>query len=228
MALLDRNTEFLRKPQFRAAYEAGMASGHRINGGGDIGIEWRVHVACWAATHALKLQGDFVECGVNTGMMSLAICKYVDFNRTEKTFWLFDTFCGIPVEQAKNEWEVAHVNAHNRYNYFECYKLAKQNFSPYPNAKLIRGRVPETLSFAPVDQVSYLSIDMNLEAPERAALEHFWPKMTAGGIVLLDDYGFIGYEPQHASADAFATKVGVPILSLPTGQGILIKPLSRR
>jgi len=224
MALLDRNTEFFHKPQFRAAYEAGMASGHRINGGGDIGIEWRVHVACWAAMHASKLQGDFVECGVNTGMMSLAICKYVDFNRIGKTFWLFDTFCGIPVEQAKDEQEVAHVAAHNQGNYFECYELAKQNFSPYHNAKLIRGKVPETLSSVSIERISYLSIDMNLEVPERAAIEYFWPKMVSGGIVLFDDYGFVGYEAQHESADDFASKMGVAVLSLPTGQGILIKP----
>ncbi len=201
-----------------------MASGHRINGGGDIGIEWRIHVACWAATHALKVPGDFVECGVNTGMMSLAICKYLDFNRTGKTFWLFDTFSGIPVEQARNPQEIDHVLAHNRLNYFECYELAQRNFAPYPNAKLIRGKVPDTLGTVSISAVSYLSIDMNLEPPERASLEHFWPKMASGGVVLLDDYGFIGYEPQHESADEFAARAGVPILSLPTGQGILIKP----
>ena len=78
MTLLDRNTAFLDEPRFRSAYDTGMASGHRINGGGDLGIEWRVHVACWSASHALRIEGDFVECGVNTGMMSLAICQYVD------------------------------------------------------------------------------------------------------------------------------------------------------
>ena len=45
------------------------------------------------------LAGDFVECGTNTGIMSLAICKYIDFNNTGKRFFLFDTYCGIPEEQ---------------------------------------------------------------------------------------------------------------------------------
>ncbi len=30
---------------------------------------------------------------------SLAICNYIDFNRTGKSFYLFDTYSGIPVEQ---------------------------------------------------------------------------------------------------------------------------------
>jgi hypothetical protein len=224
MALWDRNVEFLQKPRFRSAYNAGMASGHKINGGGDIGIEWRVHVACWAASHAVKLGGDFVECGVNTGMMSLAICHYLDFNATGKKFWLFDTYSGIPLEQAKKPEEIEHVLAHNKANYFECFELAKKNFLPYPNAILVRGMVPETLSSVKIDRVSYLSVDMNIPAPERAALEYFWPKMVSGGIVLFDDYGFSGYEEQHELADKFASTLGVSVLSLPTGQGILIKP----
>jgi hypothetical protein len=48
--------------------------------------------------------------------------------------------------------------------------------------------------------------------------------MVSGGIVLLDDYGFVGYEAQHEVADAFSEKMGVSALSLPTGQGILVKP----
>ena len=30
-------------------------------------IEWRVHVALWAAKCAVRAEGDFVECGVNHG-----------------------------------------------------------------------------------------------------------------------------------------------------------------
>lgn len=90
--------------------------------GGNIGIEWRVYVACWAAGHALKLSGDFVECGVNTGMMSLAICHYHDLNSTGRKFWLFDTYQGIPIEQARPE-EKDHAAAANAVNY-------EGNYSP--------------------------------------------------------------------------------------------------
>lgn len=223
MVLYDRNTSFLNEPRFRASYEKGMASGHRIGGGGDLGIEWRIYVACWAAVQVLPLEGEFVECGVNTGMMSLAICDYVNFNAVNKWFYLFDTYEGIPVEQARSGHERRHAVDHNQVDYFPCYNVARQNFAPYVNTVLVRGRVPDSLNRANIGQVSYLSIDMNIEAPERASLEFFWEKLVKGGIILLDDYGFRGYELQHESANEFAKKVGRVILPLPTGQGILIK-----
>ena len=65
---------------------------------------------------------------------------------------------------------------------------------------------------------------MNCVQPEVAAMEYFWPKLVAGGVVILDDYGFSGHEAQKRAADQFAASVGARILSLPTGQGLLIKP----
>ena len=65
---------------------------------------------------------------------------------------------------------------------------------------------------------------MNIAAPERAALEHFWPKLVSGAVVVLDDYGGINRPLQRQYADEFAAEVKVPILVLPTGQGLLLKP----
>jgi hypothetical protein len=42
--------------------------------------------------------------------------------------------------------------------------------------------------------------------------------------VVLDDYAFRGYERQKAAMDEFARQVGIEILTLPTGQGLIIKP----
>jgi predicted O-methyltransferase YrrM len=74
-----------------------------------------------------------------------------------------------------------------------------------------------------IKEVAYLSIDMNIAYPERAAIEHFWPRIVPGGVVVLDDYAFAGYDEQRRSMDEFARHAGVPILTLPTGQGLLIK-----
>jgi hypothetical protein len=65
---------------------------------------------------------------------------------------------------------------------------------------------------------------MNCVQPEIAAMEYFWPKLVAGGVVIIDDYGFSGHEAQKTAADTFAESVGVKILSLPTGQGLMLKP----
>jgi hypothetical protein len=221
---------FLHDPRFRAAYRRGMDSGHHIvrdrGSDEDIHIEWRVHVLLWAAAHALRLAGDFVECGVNTGIYSLAVCDYVDFNTTGRAFWLFDTFAGIPLDQVtERERELGRL-AENEAWYSDCFELARANFAPFPRAKLVRGKVPDTLATVEIGSVAYLSIDMNIVEPEVAALAFFWEKLTPGAPVILDDYGWSGHRPQREAMDAVAAERGVEILSLPTGQGIILKPPS--
>ena len=56
---------FMGEERFRRAYRRGFESPPAFDyfgdGNPDPQIEWRVHIACWAATHAAKLPGDFVE-----------------------------------------------------------------------------------------------------------------------------------------------------------------------
>ncbi|MFH0830921.1 MAG: TylF/MycF/NovP-related O-methyltransferase [Parcubacteria group bacterium] len=228
LAVWGKNVSFLKDPRFVRAYNRGMDSGHKIarpaGSRADIHIEWRVHTLIWAAQHALHLPGDFVECGVNTGIFSLAICDYIDFNSTRKDFWLFDTFCGIPVEQiSPSEQELDRANE-NTVAYEECYTLAKKNFAPFPRARLVRGKIPDTLTSVPIGNVCYLSLDLNIAQPEVAALTYFWEKLVPGAPVILDDYGWQHWHPQKEAMDAFARDHGVTILTLPTGQGLLLKP----
>jgi len=72
--------------------------------------------------------------------------------------------------------------------------------------------------------VSYLHIDMNSVMPEVAAIPHFWDRLVPVAVVLLDDYACRGYKPQKRGMDEIAARIGVRILSLPTGQGLLLKP----
>lgn len=223
MRLWNKNVSFMRDPLFLRAYQRGINSNHGLGEPGtvDIHIEYRIAVCCWAAWHCKHLDGDFVECGTNTGIMSLAICDYINFNETGKDFYLFDTYQGIPPEQImENEGHAHQQNA----RYRDCYDIARQNFAPYPRAKLVRGRVPDTLAQHQIGKVCYLMLDMNITIPERAALEFFWDKIVPGGIVLFDDYGWAGYEAQKDAHDEFARSKGLQIFNLPTSQGMLIKP----
>src|SRR5438552_2042641 len=126
-----KNVDFLSDPRFMTAYRRGMNSGHHIGRPAgsteDLHIDWRIHVLLWAASHAAQLEGDFVECGVNTGIFSLAVCDYIEFNRTGKSFYLFDTFCGIPVEQmAEMEINLGRPSE-SQSHYSECYEIARRN-----------------------------------------------------------------------------------------------------
>jgi len=220
-----RILDALNAERFTNAYMAGMRTPHNIGGGGDLRIHWRMYTCLWAAEHGLSLAGDFVECGVNTGIISRAVCEYLNFAVVPKRFFLFDTFEGIPESQASPE-EREHVRSKNARIYRECYEDARETFASFPNVTLVRGTVPESLRSVSIDQVSYLSIDMNLVMPEIKALEYFWDRLTPGAIVVLDDYGFEGHRHQHEAVDAFAVKRNVPVYTSPTGQGLIVRPPS--
>lgn len=223
LAVWAKNVDFLSDPGFVRAYDLAADSGHHFCQKGEkFKIEWRVNTALWAARQAARLEGDFVECGVNTGILSLAICHYLDFNSLDKRFFLFDTYSGIPEDQPGYGESAENIRQKNQY-YFDCYDLARKNFAPWPKVHLVRGKVPDTLGTVNIDKVCYLSLDMNVAEPELAALGHFWPRLVPGAIVLIDDYGWQTCEQQKAAIDGFAANIGIPVLFLPTGQGIIVK-----
>lgn len=216
------NADFLEDAKFQRAYQLGIETLH--GAWGDLHIEWRVYVACWAAAQALHLEGDFVECGVNTGVVSRAVMHYTDFHMiSDRNFFLVDTFEGIPNElwtEAERSQGIETYNA----MYRDCYDEVKATFAGFKNAVIVRGRVPEVLPQVQSQKVSYLSIDMNAAVPEIAAGEYFWPRLSPGAIVVLDDYGFDKHIEQKKAWDRFSAARGVGVLSLPTGQGLLIAP----
>jgi O-methyltransferase len=203
--------DFMHDPAFLKAYRAGENTGS-WNGCNPV---WRVNIACTAAKHALSLLGDFVECGVNRGGMSRSIIEYIDFGKlTDRKFYLLDTYKGH-----------RDVIASQQRAYQECYEDVVKTFATFRNVKLVRGTVPETLSLVASQKICFLSIDMNNAAPEIAAVRFFWPKLVTGAIVLLDDYSFSEeYRAQKTAFDDLAQKIGFAIFSLPTGQGMIVKP----
>lgn len=206
--------DFCRNRRFMSAYQKGKSTGSWS--GAD--LRWRVYTACWAAINASTLPGDFVECGVNRGGISLSVMEYIQFNSLDKRFYLLDTYCGFPEDLASV------AASANRDSYEDCYDEVLETFKPYSQARIIKGKVPETLQQVDTDKVCYLSIDMNCAEPEIAAMQFFWPKLVTGAVVLLDDYAYSEpYRRQKEAFDSLSKQLGFNILSLPTGQGLILK-----
>lgn len=217
---------FVDDPAFQRAYLRGV----RALGGEDFyHWEWRLHVGLWAAASASQLEGDFVECGVSYGFLSSAVMEYLDWDRLGKTFYLLDTFGGMdPRFVTDGERQAGALNksqaALDLGMYAGSADSVRANFAEWSNQRVIAGTVPETLDQVDADAVAYLHIDMNCAPPEVAALRHFWPRLTPGAFVLLDDYANRGRDEQRLAMDALASELGVSICTLPTGQGLIIKP----
>jgi O-methyltransferase len=211
------NTDFLQEPKFVEAFAFGRRAGI-LN---DSPINYRAYVACWAALKGRDLEGDFVECGVYRGAMSRMILHYVDFqNMPHKRFYLLDTYGGFPASSLTEEERRLRRPA----DFGNTLDDVQATFREFPNVVIVPGTVPETLAAVQGEKVCYLSLDMNAVAPEIAAAETFWPRMSSGAVIVLDDYGWPFHEPQKREFDAFAARRGVKVLPMPTGQGLIFKP----
>jgi hypothetical protein len=215
---------FRADPRFRAAYERGVQASNGI----DPFFEWRVHIALWAAQAALRADGDFVECGVNAGFISSAIMENLRWNAVGRRFYLIDTFTGPVLTQfSQQEIRTGRLALAKRALDADAYVIdvdrVRSNFAEWQNAIIAQGSVPEVLERSGVGVVAFLHIDMNCALPERAAFDFFWERLSPGAVVLLDDYGYYGHDCQRDAMDAEARARGAEILSLPTGQGLIVK-----
>lgn len=217
------NHAFMQDERFCRAYARGCQAA------ADYGWHWRVHIGLWAAFTASKLEGDFIECGVNRGFLSSAIMDYLDWDSSGKTFYLLDTFEGLDPRYCSEADIKAGAIEKNKASlasgfYVENIDSVRQNFSQWHNIQIIQGSIPDTLPEVTCARIAFLHIDMNCSPPEIAAIEHFWDRLVDGAIILLDDYAYFGFEPQKLAMDAFAAARQLQIASLPTGQGLLLKP----
>jgi hypothetical protein len=217
---------FMEDPDFIKAYARGV----KAIGGVDIyQWHWRIHIGLWAARVASRLDGDFIECGVNRGFLSSAIMEFLDWNSLDRNFYLLDTYTGLDerfVSDGERKAGALRKNAGKLASgfYTGSVQEVRGNFAQWDRAHIVEGAVPDTLGRVPSRRVAYLHLDMNCAPPEVAALSHFWERLVDGAPVLLDDYAYLGYTPQRLAMDEFARAHGVIVCSLPTGQGLILKP----
>lgn len=215
--------DFLRDKKFINSYNAGKRNGALNNHSGD--IHYRAYIACFCANYAKKIKGDFVECGVGKGIMATTIVNYLNFNKLNKRFYLIDTYEGIPIDKnlKKNELNIAKIlnQGHFEGNY---YKIIKKHFKKYSKVKIIKGKIPIILKKININKISFLHLDMNNSYAEISAAKILFKKVSKGGLILLDDYTNSElFRELKNSWDKYAILNNFNILSLPTGQGLIIK-----
>lgn len=176
-------------------------------------VLWRLHILCWAARHAMKIEGDFVECGVYEAFSSKVLTRYLEFEKLPKKLWLYDLF--DHTTQSSGVVMPGHGAS--------LADRVAAEFSDYPNVNIIKGFVPDSFAQGTPNRISWFHLDLNSATAETAALEVLFERMSPGAILILDDYGWADYPDQKPAADDFVRARGHSILELPTGQGLLIK-----
>jgi len=212
---LSRNLSFRHDQKFMSCFYDAVTSDQERS------LLWRLHSLAWAAKNALNVEGDFVECGVFKGFCSSVLLRYLDFQNLPRQAYLYDTFEGLPektsTEQERRAWDYTH------YDPEAIYSGVREKFSKYKNVNIVRGIVPESFDVAVPEKIAFLHIDMNSEKAEMLALEHLFDKVTPGGMIVFDDFGWMCNANQMRSELAFMNERAHNILELPTGQGVVIK-----
>jgi O-methyltransferase len=185
---------------------------------------WNLQTVLWAVEQAREVEGDFVELGVFRGHTTAFCAEYVGFQTWPKRWWLYDTFAGIPDDQVEPGW--AETNR-RLYDGTFSYEEVKARFEPWPNVDVILGRVPEVLEKAAPDAIAFMHLDLNNVTAEIAALDKLWERISPGGVIVLDDYGWASAKAQHLAERSWFARHGVHVLSLPTGQGMVVKAAPR-
>lgn len=203
----NRNLSFLGDDAFMEAFEK-----HADDQVEQAAI-WRVYINAWAARRAMALEGDIAECACYRGTTARILADYVDLNSSDKSMWLYDMF------------EPANFDQQNTMPHHgdDLYERVCARFEGVDKVNITKGRVPDVLPDNAPEKIAHLHLDLNDATAELAALEFFWDRLTPGGSIVFDDYGWWAYREQKIAEDVWLADRGAAVLELPTGQGLLIK-----
>jgi len=155
------------------------------------------------------IPGDIAECGVYKGDFAVKLNTYFP----ERRLWLFDTFEGF-AEQDETIEQSLNLNYLHQ-NLSDTSLEYVRSRLPHPNNAVFRkGWFPETAKDVDMP-FAFVRLDMDLYQPIFEGLKLFWPLMSEGGLILVDDYGCITYPLVTKAVSDFEALLGKSIPKCP-------------
>ncbi len=159
---------------------------------------------------AARVEGAFVECGVWRGGSSMAAAlRMLDAAMNARELWLYDTFEGMtdPTEEdirardglkAAEKFDAARAaRPEDRADWFwaeASLEDVRANLAStgYPDelVRLIKGPVETTIPGTVPERIALLRLDTDWYESTRHELEHLFPLLQPGGVLILDDYHY--------------------------------------
>ncbi len=189
-----------------------------------------VHVVC------NDLPGAIVECGVyKGGSMMAAALALIDADAADRDLCLYDTFAGMtePGEHdgawEKKMWGEHQTGDHNEWAFGGSAEQITQRLVDVGYARellhLVEGDILETLPRHSPEQIALLRLDTDFYESTRHELEHLYPKLVPGGILIIDDYG-VFQGTRKAVDEYFAANGPAPFLSrIDADARLVVKPV---
>jgi O-methyltransferase len=151
---------------------------------------------------AAGIPGAIVECGVwrGGGMMAAALTLLRNGVR-DRELVLYDTFAGMTPATAEDvdlDGKPAEqlLETHGRDSVFWAYAgldEVRRNMEStgYPSDKIryVVGPVEQTLPEQAPERIAILRLDSDWYGSTKHELEHLYPRLSDGGVLIIDDYG---------------------------------------
>lgn len=170
---------------------------------------------------AADVPGDTAECGVFTGAGSYLILKANQRDaHQDRTHFMFDSFEGLskPVASDGTYWQAGDMSVSQA--------TVQANLAGCGPLALLKGWIPGRFAEVADRRFAFVHIDVDLYEPTRDSLAFFLPRMSQGGIIVCDDYGFTTCPGATCAVDEVLAGVPEKMLPLPDGGGVLIKGIS--
>lgn len=187
----------------------------------------RIFSLCEAVkyVHDKHIEGDIVECGVWKGGSMMAIADtLLMVGDTSRDLYLFDTFDGMS-EPTENDLDISGITARSLMDCsdkersesiwcratLDVVKEVLGNIG-YPGHKthFVKGMVEKTIPGFVPEKIALLRLDTDWYESTKHEMEHLFPRLVKGGILIIDDYGH--WQGARKAVDEYFSKFNVKIL----------------
>jgi hypothetical protein len=152
---------------------------------------------CMDQVLADQIPGDFIETGVWRGGVCIFMRAVLEaYGCTDRVVWVADSFQGFPEvtdgSHPLDRESLAAVLREADDVLAVSMQIVQENFKLYglldDQVKFLPGWFKYSLPGAPIDRLAVLRLDGDLYESTMDALENLYPKLSAGGFVIVDDY----------------------------------------
>lgn len=174
----------------------------------------------YLARGVADLNGDTAECGVATGVTSYLICHAT--KKPDRLHHAFDSFEGLP-EPGDVDKPGAAVQPLKKGDFAVEIDQVRRNLSAFEHVRLYKGWIPERFDDIADRLFAFVHIDVDFYEPTLDSLRFFYKRTVPSGIIICDDYGYLGTPgARQAMIDFFEDK-REPIVKLAAGHALIIK-----
>ena len=164
-----------------------------------------------ATRHLVRtgVPGAFAECGVWLGGSVVAMAlTLIEEGASDRELWLYDTFEGMtrpgehdvsPIHPpAAETWEEAHSRGERawpglfdpeRFNQDAVRETVLATGYPAERVHIVKGAVEQTIPGSAPERLALLRLDTDWYASTRHEMTHLYPRLSPGGVLIVDDYG---------------------------------------